>query len=126
MSVEKKVIKRTEPSEADKRAASIIRAAWEKMKKDNPDQKLTQSWLGEKIGMTQGGVGHYLNGNRIFGLDALLAFCRVLKLSPMEVYPEIASGIDTADAMTVEYIELYKKAPKEIREAVLVLLRRSE
>ncbi len=126
MNVQKRIVKRTEPSEADKRAASIIRLAWEKMKKEQPDKRLTQAWLGDQVGMTQGGVGHYLNGNRIFGLDALMSFCRALNLNPSEVHPELAAGINSTDELTAEYITLYKKAPKEIREAVLVILKGSE
>lgn len=82
------------------------------MKKDRSSERLSQLWLGEQLGMSQGGVGHYINGNRKIGLEVLLKFCKFFELSPAEVYPEKASGIDATSEDIAHLITLYKKAPK--------------
>lgn len=51
--------------------------------------------LAEKLGMTKGGISHYLTGKRVMNEETCLAVAMALEINPLEVM--MAAGIDRAE-----------------------------
>lgn len=113
-----------EPTDREREVAAAIKKAWKEKKKQR--KELTQEKLAELLDMSQGGVSHYINGHRPFQLQAYLAFCKVLEIDPMQIYPEIVSK-HGADKITeaMEFSELYLAASKDVQQSILTLLKNS-
>lgn len=103
--------------------ASTLKNAW-LVKKDT--EGLSQEKLSGRLGMTQGAVSHYLNGKRTFGLEALMKFCSELDVDIVDIYPEIMTKHGVEDtAQAIEFLSLFQKADKGVRDGVLRILRSS-
>lgn len=59
------------------------------VKANMKDRKVTQGELAERLGMTQGGVGHWLNKRRVPSLEDMNRVLRELGLGYLEVVLEI-------------------------------------
>ncbi len=62
--------------------------------------KLTQKNIGEKLDISQGAVGHYLNGRNGLSLESLHFFSVMLQCSPMDISP--ALGVHLAISWIAE------------------------
>lgn len=65
--------RKAKPTDADRAAAAILRAAWEAR-----GRKPSQSAIGRDLDISQGAVSQYLAGSIPMNYMTLLAFCRIL------------------------------------------------
>lgn len=108
-------------TEADKRAAALLRSVWNR-KKDALG--LTQEIAAEPLGMTQGGVSHYLCGRIALGPVATLKFARLLGVNPKDIRPDFEFEIVPGD-MPKDVIEVAVKLaslPVQVRRDVASLI----
>ena len=57
------------------------------------DRKVTQGELAERLGMSQGGVGHWLNKRRVPSLEDMNRVLEALGLGDLEVVQEVRSRL---------------------------------
>lgn len=84
--------KRRELTPQEKANANRLMAIFQCRKKDFG---LTQTKLGEMVGMTQSGVGQYLNGELPLNLPALIVFAMALECQIQDIDPECPHQIPT-------------------------------
>lgn len=113
-----------EANEADLKAANRLKLAVESCKQKNPE--MTQLEIASRIGMTQGAVGHYVNGRTPLNLDALFAICGVIEANPAKIYPELVSTkmFGDSDALS-EFISAYTMLDVKNRAHFLELMKSS-
>lgn len=79
----------------EREAARKLSAEWAKFR---DREKATQEWLGRETGLgSQTVVSQYLRGHIPLNLKAILAFCRVLKISPETISPELTQELSRSD-----------------------------
>lgn len=83
----------TEPEHAAQRR---LNAVWNRKK---AALELTQESAARWMGITQGAVGHYLNGKIPLNVEAVLAFATLLGESPVALAPEIVGRYAGAMSM---------------------------
>lgn len=108
-------------TEADKRAAQLLRAIWDRKKSE---LGLTQEKAAALLDMTQGGVNHYLKGRIALGPVATLRFSRLLSVSPTDIRPDFEFSVVPGD-MPKDVIEAAVKLaslPIEVRKDVASLI----
>lgn len=82
-------MERRQLTESDLAAAKRLRAIWDQKK---GELGLTQEKAAEAMGYsTQGAVGHYLNGRAPLNTDAIFKFANLLRVSPIDIRPELES-----------------------------------
>jgi DNA-binding Xre family transcriptional regulator len=105
-------------------AASRLKLRWLAAK--DSGKFSSQEELADAVDMTQSAASHYINGRRQLGLEALLKFCNALDCQPIDIYPELVSGVGAEDMLdTGEFIRLFMSAPDGIRAGVISILRGS-
>lgn len=62
-----------------------LKAAWTKQKSK---LGLTQEIAASRLGMSQGGFGHYLHGRNAIGLKAKVDLAKLLQMDPVEIWPD--------------------------------------
>lgn len=77
---------------ADLEAGKRLRAIWDQKAKG---LGLTQEKAGDILGISQGGVGHYLNGRAALGVAATLQFAKLLGEPPYAIRSDLP-GLDVA------------------------------
>lgn len=112
------------------RAYRALRNIWQK--KAGP-LGLTQEKAAELMGMTQGGVSHYLNGRNPLGLEMVLKFANLLQVHPSEISAEMVEPITATlkvaeDSMPYgswegELLHLAAQLNPEMRELALIILK---
>lgn len=113
-----------ELTEQETKAAKILKQAWLQKKSQHKD--LSQEKLAEKLGLTQAGVSHYLNGRRAIGLELLMKFCSELDVDILDVYPDILMKNKVQDtAQALEFLNLFLNADEGVKIGVLAILRSS-
>lgn len=106
-------MKRRELDPVERTEAERLAEVWRAYKDAN--KGATQEWLGQATGIGgQSAVGQYLRGIIPLNLEALLAFCRVLGISPMAISPRLAENITLSRALSME---MDQKA-KEVHDAL--------
>lgn len=65
-----------------------LKALYESKKKE---LKITQYTIADDLGITQGAVGHYLNGRNALNVDVASGFAKVLNVSISEFSPSLAA-----------------------------------
>lgn len=70
-----------------------LKQSWEHFKARSHERgtPVTQEALADKLGWTQGNLGHYLNGRMALNLDALLKICAEINADPGEISPRLVS-----------------------------------
>lgn len=73
---------------------------------------------------TQGAVWQYLHGKIPLNLDALLKFCRGLRVKPAEISPTLAERLQEfqqppADPLLAQLMDFYAKLSQDGRDALL-------
>lgn len=81
----KKRVQLTGDEEADCRRLAIL---WKAYAEHHPEA--TQAWLAERLGISQGGVSHYLNGRNALNIETVLKFCKATKIPVELVSPRVA------------------------------------
>lgn len=94
---------------AQKIAAKHLRRIWEEKKRR---LDLTQSRAGERLGMSQGAVGHYLAGRRGLNPQMVLQFARLLQEMPDSIWPGFSEeyGLGTPGEKVAEIEEIVSPA----------------
>jgi transcriptional regulator with XRE-family HTH domain len=79
--------KTAKPTETDRHYADVLKALWNRKLAEARSQgkKWTQESAGAEMGMTQGAVSQYLNGEISLGLDATFKFANFLGVDPLEI-----------------------------------------
>lgn len=72
------------------RDAERLKALYESKKKD---LKITQYTIADALGISQGAVGHYMNGRIALNVPALTSLAKVLNVSPADISPSLAKEI---------------------------------
>jgi len=75
------------------------------------DRKVTQGELAERLGMTQGGVGHWLNKRRIPSLEDMNRLLRALGLGDLEVVLEVRQRSDDEVLSPTKHYNPYFRYP---------------
>ncbi|EPF6612184.1 LexA family protein [Klebsiella aerogenes] len=70
--------------------ARRLKALYESKKKD---LGITQYSIADELGITQGAVGHYLNGRNALNVEVASGFARILQVPISEFSPSIASKV---------------------------------
>lgn len=113
---------RRELTENEKKASKRLTKAFKEAQAKDPS--LTQVELGGRIGMTQSGVGHYLNGRVPLNLDALFSLSSALKTNPAHIFPEMVSSKVFGDSdMLAEFLSAYTALDPEVRGNFLDLMK---
>ncbi|TLG87344.1 helix-turn-helix transcriptional regulator, partial [Pseudomonas edaphica] len=73
------------------------------VKANMKDRKVTQDELAERLGMSQGGVGHWLNKRRVPSLADMNRVLDELGLGYLEVALEIREKADPTPALEKHY-----------------------
>lgn len=73
--------------------AKRLKALYESKKKE---LGITQQDIADALDITQGAVGHYLNGRNALNLSAALTFARLLKVPVSDFSPVLANEVDSA------------------------------
>ena len=76
--------------------AAKVRAAYAALKESD---KITQEYLANRLGVTQGVVGRWLNGHKRIPDDKLLRLAVILGFDPLAVRPVIADYVDLANTV---------------------------
>lgn len=96
-----------EPTAADQRAATKLRAIWDEFRKR---EKWTQETLAAAYGAsTQGAISHYLTGRTPIGPVATLKFARIFRVLPTDIRDDFEFSIVPGDL------------PKDVIEAAIKL-----
>lgn len=87
--------KRRPLTPAERAAAQRLSEEWAKFR---DRERATQEWLGRETGLgSQTVVSQYLRGHIPLNLKAILAFCRVLGVSPDTISPELTQELRQSD-----------------------------
>ncbi len=70
--------------------ARRLKALYESKKKE---LKITQYTIADKIGVSQGAVGHYLNGRIALNVPMVTEFARILQVDASEISPSLAREV---------------------------------
>lgn len=85
--------RKAKPTDADLRAASRLKRLWDKAAAESRqlprDQWLTQRVVEEALGVNQSAVSQYLNGLIPLNYRAVLAFSRILGISPEAIRDDL-------------------------------------
>lgn len=73
------------------------------VKANMKDRKVTQGELAERLGMSQGGVGHWLNKRRVPSLADMNRVLEELGLGYLEVVQEVREKARDAPALSTQY-----------------------
>ena len=73
------------------------------VKANMKDRKVTQGELAERLGMSQGGVGHWLNRRRVPSLEDMNRVLEALGLGYLEVVQHVRERADEAPALVKRY-----------------------
>ncbi|MBN2974490.1 Cro/Cl family transcriptional regulator [Pseudomonas fluorescens] len=73
------------------------------VKANMKDRKVTQGELAERLGMSQGGVGHWLNKRRVPSLEDMNRVLEALGLGYLEVVQQVRERADDAPALVKQY-----------------------
>lgn len=84
---------------------------------------LSQEKAAEKLKMSQGAVGHYLNGRRRLNIKIALKFSELLRIPVSSFSPRLQNEIDQGDKDTAEYVKFYELAPKNVQDSVREILK---
>ena len=77
-------------TDADKDAATRLRAIWESKKQE---LKLTQVTVADEIGTSQSAISQYLNGTIALNTDAVIVFAKLLQCEPKDIRPVLGSKL---------------------------------
>ena len=114
--------KNRELTTEEKNAAIKLKSIWLKAKITG--MYASQDELAAAVGMTQSAASHYINARRQLGLDALIKFCNALDCQPIDIYPELVSGLSAADVIEAgDFMRLFMKAPSNIRDEIMSILK---
>ena len=84
--------------------AQRLKALYESKKKA---LGVTQYTIADDLGITQGAVGHYLNGRNALNVDVASGFARILQVSISDFSPSIAAKVasqaESLSGDTLEY-----------------------
>lgn len=80
-------------SEEELEECRRLKMAWEHFKTRSQDAgvSITQEAFADKLGWTQGNLGHYLNGRMALNLDALLKICAEVEVDPVTISPRLVA-----------------------------------
>jgi hypothetical protein len=68
--------------------------------------RLTQEIAAKQAGWSTSAVGHYLSGRLALNTDAVLAFSKILRVAPNEIWPDlIKTQLDAGDVLNPETLE---------------------
>lgn len=70
--------------------ASRLKALYESKKKE---LKITQYTIADDLGVTQGAIGHFLNGRNALNVDVAAGFAKALQVSVSDFSPSLAAKI---------------------------------
>ena len=73
------------------------------VKANMKDRKVTQGELAERLGMSQGGVGHWLNKRRVPSLADMNRVLEELGLGYLEVVQEVREKTDEVPIQAKQY-----------------------
>lgn len=79
--------------------AKRLKALYESKKKS---LGITQQDIADALDITQGAVGHYLNGRNALNLSAALTFSRILKVPVSDFSPTLANEVDSASSPALD------------------------
>lgn len=79
--------------------AKRLKALYESKKKS---LGITQQNIADALDITQGAVGHYLNGRNALNLSAALTFSRLLQVPVSDFSPSLAKEVDGASAPALD------------------------
>lgn len=85
------------------------------------DRKMSQAELARRLGLTSGGVNHYVKGNRTPSVAMLKKIARVLGVKVDDIIGDDA--LITMDDSERELLELARNMTEEQRKAAVELLR---
>lgn len=89
--------------------AARLKALYESKKKS---LGVTQYTIADELGITQGAVGHYLNGRNALNLSVAAAFAKILHVSIADFSPSIGSEAQkmlSREPSNIKYIGPYNK-----------------
>ena len=94
--------------------AKRLKALYESKKKE---LKVTQYTIADELGISQGAVGHYLNGRNALNAKIAAAFARVLEISIADFSPKLANeasilSLNAGSASNVSYVRKYVPGSK--------------
>lgn len=101
--------------------AARLKALYESKKKE---LRITQYTIADDLGITQGAVGHYLNGRNALNVEVASGFAKLLQVSISDFSPSIAAKAAGLAASLKEDVIEYAGKPKNgvvpvIGEAIL-------
>jgi len=76
--------------------------------------KLTQESVAAEFGITQGGVGGFLNGWTPLNTDNIIKFSKALKVHPSEINPRLGSDLGITEIPTESGKDLFEQMKKRI------------
>ncbi|QIU92118.1 LexA family transcriptional regulator [Yokenella regensburgei] len=83
--------------------AKRLKALYESKKKE---LKVTQYTIADDLGITQGAVGHFMNGRNALNVEVAAGFAKVLNVSVSDFSPSLAAKIASqAEGLTSDVIE---------------------
>lgn len=85
----------SKPSNADLDAAKRLRDAWNALAQK---RGLTQGKMGERLGVSQGAVSHYLSGRNALNFRALMHFSNALGIDPLTIRDDLPEQALTTSA----------------------------
>ncbi|MFS1583929.1 MAG: helix-turn-helix domain-containing protein [Candidatus Arsenophonus phytopathogenicus] len=116
-----------------------LKALFDSKKKE---LKLTQQFLADELDISQGAVGHYVNGRNSLNVKVVCVFSKLLRVDPKDISPSIAEEIKEIselikdqgcnkknnkfyqlDSIQEEILELIKNLPKNEVDRILLELR---
>ena len=119
---EYQISKNRELTTEEKNAAIKLKSIWLKAKIIG--MYASQAELAAAVGMTQSAASHYINARRQLGLDAPIKFCSALDCQPIDIYPELVSGLSAANVIEAgDFMRLFMKAPSNIRDEIMSILK---
>lgn len=110
----------------EKFAQTRLRVAWDAWSK--LEKGRTQQSIADQLGITQTSLGHYLNGRNPLNVEFLLRICSIIETNPVDIYPQLFTGIDFSIVQyghgkeLDELIQLLKKFPIEKLQAIKTIL----
>lgn len=92
--------------------ANRLKAIYEQKKLEYrmKGEKLSQDVVAEKMKMTQGAVGHYLNGRSALNLSAAIQFAELFDVAVADFSPRLAKTLE-GDNFRVASLSGFKSAP---------------
>lgn len=90
------------------RDAERLKDVWKKFQESEKSngRKVTQEDVSAACGWnTQGAFSAYVNARTPLNLDALIKLSNYFNISPFEISPELASGINSAASITVDSLD---------------------